>query len=360
MLASVSGARTMTDIKITNCHVHTFTTAHTPRYFPYKAVVIFRWFPWLIRALRRLSGLLPGYSLYDRLVRLENFHSAGDRRTQAEIFGQLRRQYPAGTRFVVLPMDMAPIEHGPVERDIQDQHAELATLAQDHPDAVIPFATVHPDRPSAFDEFRQLVEDHDFRGLKLYTKLGYKPDHPKLKPVYGYCQDRNLPVMAHCSRGGISHKSWGKPRCDSVTAPLAWEPVLRDFPKLRLCLAHFGGADDWRAYLNDGFDPDDPAERAGNWLSQICRMINDTKYPNLYTDISYTLFRFEEFAPLLRLLLENEKLRNRVLFGSDFYMSRQEHLSERAVSIRLRERIGEDFFRQIAEINPRVYLGETG
>jgi len=64
--------------------------------------------------------------------------------------------------------------------------------------------------------------------------------------------------------------------------------------------------------------------------------------------------------PLLRLYMEDEGLRRRILFGSDFYMTRQEQLSEKAVSVRLRDSLGEGNFRQIAEINPEVWLGERG
>jgi hypothetical protein len=52
-------------------------------------------------------------------------------------------------------------------------------------------------------------------------------------------------------------------------------------------------------------------------------------------------------------------LRRRVLFGSDYYMTRQETLSERAVCFRLRNALGEEVFRQISETNPAIWLGEA-
>ena len=80
-------------------------------------------------------------------------------------------------------------------------------------------------------------------------------------------------------------------------------------------------------------------------------------YDNLYTDISYTLFRYQENIPILKVFLSRQRIRERVLFGSDYYMVEQETTSEREVSIRLRAELGERFFRQIAETNPRAYLG---
>ena len=87
-------------------------------------------------------------------------------------------------------------------------------------------------------------------------------------------------------------------------------------------------------------------------------MILSGKFPNLWTDISYTLFEFEQNIPFLRRFLQDPGLARRVLFGSDYYMTRQEVLSERAICFRLREALGDPLFRQIAEINPAIWLGE--
>lgn len=346
-------------LQITNCHTHTFTTAHTPLYFPHPVVAIFRYFPFLIRFLRWLFSYLPWSNVYGVLVRMENFHRTGSRRSQADIFKEILHYYPKTARFVVLPMDMTHIGQGPVREDIYAQHDTLAQLARDHPGRVIPFATVFPDRADAAQEFRRCIDELGFRGVKLYPKLGFKPTHPVLmEQVYPYCIEHNLPVMTHCSRGGVYGKGWGQERCDEVTAPDAYVDVMKAFPDLRICLAHFGGDSEWRRYLTDGFDPEDEKARAKNWVSRITDMITKEEYQNLYTDISYTIFRFSEYMPLLSMLMEDEKLRRRILFGSDFYMTRQESLSEKAVSIRLRVALGEDHFQRIAEINPAIWLGE--
>ncbi|SIO55425.1 Amidohydrolase [Rhodovulum sp. ES.010] len=352
----------MAGIEITNCHIHTFTTAHAPRYYPVGVVALFRAMPVLLTALRRAARLQPWQGLYDSVVRLENFHRTGRRLTQRDVFLEVLRYYPRSTRFVVLPMDMAQSGHGPVDADIHAQHRELFELTQD-PDyghRVIPFATIFPGRGGAVDELRRCIDDYGFRGVKLYTKLGYAPtDDVLMREVYPLCTERGLPVMTHCSRGGVRHKRWSQARADRVTDPRAYIPVMEAFPGLKLCLAHFGGDQDWKAYLTDGFDPEDPEARTTNWLSLIVDMIRSGDYPNLYTDISYTIFKFAAYLPLLRLFMEDPVLRTRILFGSDFYMTRQEKLSEKAVSIGLRDALGEAHFRQIAETNPRGWLGEA-
>lgn len=350
------------DLPIVNCHAHLFTTAHTPRYYPHRLLVLFRYFPWLVRAIRKVASVLPYEGFYAWVHRLENFHATGQRVSQAEVYRELRHFYPSDTRTVVLPLDMELIGYGPVEKDIRAQHDELADLARLHPKTIIPFGNVYPDRPGAFDEFRRCVETHGFKGLKLYPKTGFAPDHPVLmNEVYPYCEERGLPVITHCSRGGVCSKAWAKDAYarDRVTEPYAYREVLNRFPKMQLCLAHYGGQTDWENYLTKGFDPEQSHAKDQNWVYQINKMISSGAYPNLWTDISYTMFHFNAFSALLKLFLEDPKLRDRVLFGSDFYMTRQEQLSEKAVSIQLRDALGEEIFTRIARENPRIWLGEA-
>ena len=350
------------DIQITNCHIHTFTTDHAPLYFPVRAAAIFRAMPGLVRGARWTANILGQDALTDRLVRLEKFHRTGSRTSQAAIFKEVIKYYPKSARFVVLPMDMALIGHGRVAKDIRAQHDELAQLARHevYGSQVIPFGTIHPDRPEGADEFKRVVEDHGFRGLKLYTKLGYAPDHPVLMDdIYPYCIKHNLPVMAHCSRGGVYKKGWLQFQRDKVTEPDAWLGVLEKFKDLRVCLAHFGGESDWVESLSVGFDPHNDEDRNQNWANRIASLLESGCYPNLYTDISYTIFRFDSHIPLLKLYLTNENIRKKVLFGSDFYMTRQEKLSEKEISIRLRDALGEEVFHAIADENPKRWLGEV-
>lgn len=349
----------MSDLPIVNCHTHTFTTAHTPLYFPHKLVAIFRYLPWLVQFLRWVFSYLPWEGVTDFLIRMENFHRTGSRATQEDVFKEMLFFYPSDTRFVVLPMDMAQIGQGPVQEDIYAQHDMLAKLARDYEGRVVPFATAFPPRAGAADEVRRCITELGFKGLKIYPKLGFAPDHPVLmNEIYPLCVAHNIPVMTHCSRGGVYGKGWDQDMCDVVTDPRAYIPVLKAFPKLRLCLAHFGGDADWTDYLTKGLDPDDAQAREKNWVPLIADMIRSGDYPGLYTDISYTIFKFAEYMPLLRLYLEDEALQSKVLFGSDFYMTRQEHLSEKAVSIRLRDALGEEKFDRIARINPAIWLGE--
>lgn len=352
----------MDDFPITNCHSHSFTSRHVPRNYPSILVRPFKSRPNLLRFIGLVARILGRDRFADAIRRLHRFQLEGMKGRQSAIIDAMRAHYPSATRFVVLPMDMSAIGFGAPEADLRSQHDELAAMAADpkYRGKLIPFATIHPDAPGGFAELKRAVEVLGFKGVKLYPRLGFPPDHPVLmKQVYPFAVKHRLPVMTHCSRGGVTKKGLDQTLADRLCEPTAYLPVLRAFPDLKLCLAHFGGLSDWRDYINaentrSSFNP------SRNWQVMIREMICCGEFPNLYTDISYTLFEFEDLVPFLKVFLSEKQLLKRVLFGSDYYMTRQEVLSERAVCIRLRVALGETLFRQIAETNPAVWLGEKG
>lgn len=347
--------------RITNCHVHCFTSRHVPSLFPHPLAVPFVRIPGLVRGLAFLARAIGQHPWGDWLDRLYQLQVETNATRQAQVLDRLLPQYPGATRFVVLPMALQSVAAGRIADPLPKQHDELADIARDpaYADRVIPFATIYPDAPGAAAEVRRCIDELGFRGLKLYPRLGYPADHPLLmEEVYPLMAERNLPVISHCSRGGVTGRHLTAAKAEHWSSPQAFLPVLRAFPSLRVCLAHFGGEGDWRAYVEDGIDPRDQQARADNWQVAIRDMITCGDYPNLWTDISYTLFHFEDFVPFLQVFLRDETLARRVLFGSDYYMTRQELLSERAVCFRLRVTLGEDMFRRIAETNPEVWLGE--
>lgn len=276
-------------------------------------------------------------------------------------------------------MGMDYMGAGTAKRKIDDQHAALRRLLENEEfrDVLIPFAAVDPRHPDVVEKTKRLLEEGGFRGIKLYPPLGYHPNDPELRPLYAYAAERGFPVMTHCSRpasvayrGKLTERMLtdpvtGQPLQLGVkelltrfTDPDSYVPILEAYPTLRICFAHFGGAGDWRAYLER---PWDPVVGAGekSWLSKIGDLLRSGKHENLYTDISYTLFADEEYIHLLKvLLLTHERVRSRVLFGSDFYVVEEARLEERRLALRVRSVLGEDLFRTIAQDNPRTYLGE--
>ena len=230
-----------------------------------------------------------------------------------------------------------------------------------------------------------LTEFHErgCKGLKIYPNLGYPPDHPRLmEELYPYCVAHNLPVMTHCSRGGVRGRVKeneldengrtvveGRPlsayEASSYADPAYYMVPLSRFPDLRICLAHFGGDADWTAYLTaDTLEarwPENIAKR--NWVSKILSMLEEKDrhtgnlaYPKLYTDISYTIFHFEAHHRALRVFLSDKTVEERVLFGSDFYMTEIEEFRERNLSLHLRAELGENLFAKISFRNVDEWL----
>ena len=297
----------------------------------------------------------------DIFERTARFLKIAEQPSQREVFTQLELQYPENTVFVVLPMDMGFMNLGELETPIECQHEELLTLAQSSGGQIIPFYAADPRHEDIVERVNGSLARDKFRGIKIYPNLGYKPDHPKLMEIYKLCIKGGFPVLTHCSPGGIWRYGVSKEERRANSGPLNYKRILdtKGYRNLKLCLAHFGGAEEWVKHLKGRARRDE--EEA--WVRTIYEMIASGKYPNLYTDISYTVFTpkvqglYVDLVDYLKVLLNNPLVRQRVLFGSDYYMVERESVSEKEVSLLLRSRLGEELYKQIAYTNPREFLG---
>nr|VFJ91711.1 MAG: Amidohydrolase [Candidatus Kentron sp. LFY] len=348
----------MSDNIIYNCHNHLFTDENIPNnFYPFWLVPAARVKPirWVISGLMKV--VVP-FTKNDKIHRYANFIKAAYRKTQENNLKHLIKYYPEKTKFIILPMDMSQMCAGKVKEDIDIQHEKLAELCKNekYADLLIPFAHIEPRRNGALDRLKNLVENHGFKGVKIYPTLGYAPDHSVLmNDIYPYMIKNNIPLMAHCSRGFVNG------RCDGITKeeaykyadPDQYRKVMDEYPGLRICLAHFGGVGEWERHLNGENVGSDPT-----WVKKITDLL-ESDYKNIFADISYTIFNFQENLPYLKVLLQDKQIVPKVLFGSDFYMVESEKYSEKRLSIDLRASLGEDLFWEIANKNPRKYLGES-
>jgi hypothetical protein len=156
--------------------------------------------------------------------------------------------------------------------------------------------------------------------------------------------------------------------------------LASDLSELKICLGHFGGDDEWFRYFEkdrnnyssqlikhpkegihfftrrDGEpSPGKPEQiwRYTDWYSIICSMM--LKYNNVYADISYILHNDAAILPLLKETLQNKKLRERVLYGTDFFVVRN-HKSDKNMVADMMGGLSVADFDQIARVNPRKYL----
>lgn len=151
-----------------------------------------------------------------------------------------------------------------------------------------------------------------------------------------------------------------------------------DLSKLKICLAHFGGTKEWNRYSEDNWNnynnnishlsKDTYLNRKikntlshgssrtiwwnASWLSIIYDLM--IQYEGVYTDISFIIFN-QELFPLLKFLLQDEKVSHKILFGTDYYVVSQKN-SEKALYQNLRSYLGDPLFFKIANQNPKAFL----
>ncbi|MEO9511873.1 MAG: hypothetical protein ABJN84_08900 [Flavobacteriaceae bacterium] len=395
-------------------------------------------------------------------------------KNQTNIFSKMKEQYPKGSGFVLLPMDMKYMKAGKCKESYVSQLAELAKIKNSptykkqgvgiHPFIFIDPRRMQEDRRkksrqsiySNSDLFnyshkegsitletslvKTYMEEHKFDGFKIYPAIGYYPFEKELLPLWKYACDNEIPIMSHCIMGTIFYrgsklKAWDEhwifkdeetqdqlllPEVKNVefqrnfTHPMNFlclleepflrvllqkyndkdlnsifgytnpkTPLKRDLKNLKICLAHYGGEDQWKKYLEKdsygysqqiiknptkGIDfikfvhgtKDIDFDRLAqlwkyvDWYSIISSMM--MQYPNVYADISYILHDKEIF-PLLKETLKSRygKLRNRVLFGTDFYVVRN-HNSEKDLFVSSDALLTDEEFDLIARTNPKHFL----
>ncbi len=167
-------------------------------------------------------------------------------------------------------------------------NAFMAELARERP-RVTGLATVLPGEPEAaaiLDEAFAL----GLAGVKLHCHVQcFAPDAPELAEVYDACVRWDRPLVMHAGR---EPKSPGY-RCDphSLCAAERVEQVLRNWPRLRLCVPHFG-ADEFEGYA---------------------ALLE--RHDNLWLDSTMMLADYFPGQPPRHLL---ELRPERVLFGTDF------------------------------------------
>jgi len=347
---------------IYNCHTHIFTNKNVPEnLLPFG----FRSLLCVTETLANLSKKLKpdgGYNVFDKVATIG---IVGNFRSQLGVFNHLKGFYPDGSKFVLISVDMEFMGAGRVAQGFPEQLRQLSDIKKSYRDRVFPFIFVDPRRENITDLVKEYIEEHDFQGIKMNPTYGYYVFDKRLYQIYKYAATNKVPVISHCARSWAYYKgritddmlihpgtgrrlrrTWNKRFAEHFTHPGNYEYLLRDFPDLKICLAHLGGGDELKNYKRG------EENKRENWSSIIIDYMK--RYPNVYTDVSYTMHDPKLF-PQLKGILDDRELRSRVLYGSDFYMVQQE-IHERDFHENLKSYLGEDDYRQIAMINPQEFL----
>jgi uncharacterized protein len=116
---------------------------------------------------------------------------------------------------------------------LNQSSAAVAAAHSSGPVEIVGGATVHPgdDDPAAV--VRAGVEDLGLRVLKLHCSVGdYRPDDPRLDPVWAYVSEIRLPVVVHAG-----HAVSGHTNPDEIV-PV--RTVAERWPEARVVVAHCG------------------------------------------------------------------------------------------------------------------------
>ncbi len=190
---------------------------------------------------------------------------------------------------------------------------EIAELASENSDIVIPFASIDPRKGKlGAREARDLVENYGVRGFKFHGII--QDIHPADRiayPIYEVIAEHKLPAIFHTGHSGMGtgmrggggvRLKWGQ--------PILIDDVAVDFPDIKIILAH----------------PSWP------WVDESLSMALHKE--NVYIDLSGWSPKY--FQPQI-IQYANSQLRKKMLFGSDFPLIRPEKWIEIASQVGFKE-----------------------
>jgi predicted TIM-barrel fold metal-dependent hydrolase len=359
------------------------------------------------------------------------FLNVGTDASQLKVFEAALRvgqQFDPDIRLIGLTMNMDFMDTERSEQQIsyETQLVKVMEIKRFYPVNFFPFLGIDPRHKkganmvswarSYFENGIQYTAEKNypfFCGLKLYPALGFFPFDPALEEIFAYAEWQHLPVMTHCTRVGSQYignriedlipqnprmidvpdnavvlnvrqninnriqayldRGWVKNSeigdndlaCDLFGHPENYIPLLEKFPRLKICLAHMGGSSEVENAMTGDLAKIREVDPI-SWFQHIREMM--LRYPNLYTDISYTLTDFQDvnsavYINVMNLLNEpyhnpqtgrDEQLGDRVLFGTDFFMTEQERREPELYAI-TRANLGQ-WWDRLGRVNPQRFI----
>ena len=171
---------------------------------------------------------------------------------------------------------------------------EVAEVAAEHSDVLIPFASIDPARGKmGAREARRLIEEYGVRGFKFHpSSQGFYPNDRKAYTLYEVIAAAKLPALFHTGQTGAGA---GMPGGGGIrlkySNPMYLDDVAVDFPDMPIIAAH----------------PSFP------WQDEALSVA--THKPNVYIDLSGWS---PKYFPANLVQYANSLLRHKMLFGSDF------------------------------------------
>jgi len=165
----------------------------------------------------------------------------------------------------------------------------VAKYVRQHPSRLVGFAGIDPTRKEeALAEMRRAKSDLGMRGLTIAPSAqNFHPMHSDALAVYAEACELGMPVIFH---QGLRSTPASKME---YSRPSLLDDVAREFPELRIIVAHLGYP----------------------WVDEAIVLVG--KHPNVFADISALLHRpWQAYNALLSTY--HYGVTDKLLFGSDF------------------------------------------
>jgi predicted TIM-barrel fold metal-dependent hydrolase len=163
----------------------------------------------------------------------------------------------------------------------------IAEYAGAHPEKIIGFMSVDPNQPDAVEEMERCHRTLGLRGIKMSPVYqDYHPCDERARRVHRRAEQLGLPILTHAAFQSIARTrmEWAN--------PLLYDPVAREFPNLKIILAHIGLP----------------------WFHDAMVMVR--KHKHVYADVSPALHRGWMYQALAA--FAEFGVMHKLLFGSDF------------------------------------------
>ncbi len=311
----------------------------------------------LTRCLARcITSIWPGKK-YDKLHEVLTMMKEDINDVTEKLIREMREANIVLSTPLMMDLELASFNEKP-EIPYRYQVKLVSDIVIKYPGEIMPFIMFDPRRRSVSELIKTALEEMGFLGVKMYPPLGYHPDpssflndaevNHELEDIYEYCENNSVPITTHCSRGGAY--SGDLMRCKELVRefcqPSSWEGVLKKHPELYLNFAHFGG--------NEDFLKKDNTE---SWCSIIQKLMK--QYNNVYADISYHDGALNKetsggYFKILNNLLNDSLIRSRVIFGTDWLMTR--HTWEERTYVEAFTKLPSEILQHIAFQNPLNFL----
>jgi uncharacterized protein len=177
---------------------------------------------------------------------------------------------------------------------IRIANEEVAEVAAEYADTLIPFASIDPARGKmGAREARRLIADYGVQGFKFHPSVqGFYPNDRKAYVLYEAIAEAGLPALFHTGQTGAGAGMRGGMGIRlEYSNPMYLDDVAGDFPDMPIVLAH----------------PSFP------WQDEALAVA--THKPNVYIDLSGWS---PKYFPANLVQYANTLLKDRVLFGSDY------------------------------------------